>query len=260
MKLDHMPIQAILAFILLTLASPVTAFSFSVPQLLRDKDVIIVGETHRRPESTQFVTNTVTEYLQGGKCLIVGLEIPSHQQPVLERAFKGKWRPWRLKMDSISSLPLSSLIDHPGYRKMLASFRDQIRQGKCLKVRAIDAPHVVPVDRDEWMEKQILEVVDGTPILVLVGNFHAMKEVSWSSEALGGTSLAERLVNRGVKVASMLQYWEKKECDLRSEKLVSAEEPESLEYVEPIMNAINAQTPDKASEVTDGVVVWKCRD
>jgi hypothetical protein len=261
-NLNFLPVLlgAILALILLTLAPPASSLSFSVPRLLRDKQVIIVGETHRRSESTQFVTDSVAEYVESGKCLTVGLEIPSHQQPVLERTFKDTWRPWRIKTVSISSIPLSSLIDHPGYREMLASFRKQIRQGKCLKVRAIDAPHAVPVDRDEWMEKQILEVMDGTPILVLAGNFHAMKEVNWSSEALGGTSLAERLVNRGFKVASILQYWEKKGCHLRSEKLVSAEETESLKYVKEIMDVIHAKTPDEASEVADGVIVWKCRD
>ena len=251
-----MLIQAILVLTLLILAFPITALSFSIPELLRDKDVIIVGETHRRPESTKFVTNTVAEYLQGENCLTVGLEIPSHQQPILDRALKGKWIPERF---SISSIPLSDLIDHPGYRKMLASFRNQIWKGKCLKVRAIDKPQLVPVSRDEWMEKQLLEVMDGTPILVLVGNFHAMKEVKWLSDPLAGESLGERLVDRGIKVASMLQYWEKKRCYIRSEKFVHTEEPESSEYVNEIMDAIHAETPDKASEVTDGVIVWECR-
>ncbi len=219
--------------------------------------MVIVGETHRRPESTQFVTNTVAEYLQGGKCLTVGLEVPSHQQPVLERAFFSEWR---LNRVSIRSIQLSSLVDHRGYRRMLASFRDHIQRGICLKVRAIDAPVIVPVDRDEWMEKQILEVMDGTPILVLVGNFHAMKEVRWSSDPLGGPSLAERLVNRGIRVASMLQYWEKKGCDVRSEKLVSTTEPESSEYIKQIIEVLNAETPDKASDVADGVIVWKCKN
>src|SRR3990172_13250173 len=122
-----MLIQAILVVTLLILTSPITTPSFSVPKLLVLNDVVIVGETHRRPESTQFVTNTIAEYLQGGKCLIVGLEIPSHQQPVLERAFL---RVWGFNRVSISSIPLGSIIDHPGYRRMLAFFRDQIWQGK----------------------------------------------------------------------------------------------------------------------------------
>lgn len=143
---------------------------------------------------------------------------------------------------------------------MLYSFRDQIRQGRCLKIRAIDVPDIVPVDRDEWMEKQILEAMDGTPILVFVGNFHAMKEVRWNSDALAGESLAERLVNRGIGVASFLQYWEKKGCDLRSERVVSTTKPESLEYIKQIMEVLNAESPDNASEVADGVIVWKCRN
>ena len=231
------------------------AAELSMPQLLKNEDVVIVGETHRRPESTQFVTNTVAEYLQGGKCLIVGLEIPSHQQPVLERAFL---RVWGFNRVSISSIPLGSIIDHPGYRRMLAFFRDQIWQGKCLKVRAIDEPQIVPGDRDEWMEKQILEIMDGTPILVLVGSFHALKQVKWNSEALGGLSLAERLVRRKLRVATVLQYWSKEDCEVRREEVLSTLDPSTLEYVKKIMDVMNAYPPSEPSEVADGVVIWRC--
>ena len=231
------------------------AAELSIPQLLKNKDVVIVGETHRRTESTQFVTNTVAQYLQGGKCLIVGLEIPSDQQPVLDRAFL--WV-WRLNRVSISSIPLSSIIDHLGYRRMLASFRDHIQKGECLKVRAIDVPQIVPVDRDEWMEKQILEMMDGTPILVLVGNFHALKEVKWNSEALGGLSLAERLVRRKLRVATVLQYWSKEDCEVRREEVLSTLDPSTLEYIKQIMGVMNAYPPGEGSEVADGVIIWRC--
>jgi uncharacterized iron-regulated protein len=252
-----MLIQAAFVFTLLIIAFPVTGASFSLTQLLQDNDVVIVGETHRRPESTRFIANAAAEYLKGSNCLTIGLEIPSHQQPFLDRAFKRRWIPDRF---SINSIPVGGFIDHPGYREMLVSFREQIWKGKCLKVRAIDKPQIVSLDRDEWMEKEILELIGRTPVLVLVGNFHAMKEVRWNSDPLAGPSLAERLMNRGVKVTSMLQYWEKKSCNLRYEKLVSTEEPESLEYVGQMMEAIHADAPDKASDVADAVVIWRCTD
>ncbi len=247
--------QVLLSLILQFHSTPNPAAELSIPQLLRNRDVVIVGETHRRPESTQFVTNTVAEYLQGGKCLIVGLEIPSHQQPVLERAFLRAWILYRV---SIPSIPLGGIIDHPGYRKMLASFRDQIWQGKCLRVRAIDAPPIVSVDRDEWMEKQILEMMDGTPILVLVGNFHALKEVKWNCEALGGASLAERLVRRRIRVASVLQYWSKEDCEVRREEILSTLDPTAQEDVKKIMGVMDAYPPGEPSKVVDGVVIWRC--
>lgn len=228
------------------------AEKLSLFELTRNNQVVIVGETHRRPESARFITETVTEYLRKGKCLIVGLEIRSHQQPILERAFNNR--------ASISSIQLSSIIDHPGYHRMLASFKDHIRKGECLKVHAIDAPAIVPVDRDEWMEKQILEMIDGTPILVLVGNFHALKEVKWYSKALGGPSLAQRLVRRKLQVASVLQYWSKEDCKLRREEVLSTSDPGTLEYVRKIMDAMNAYPPGKPSGVADAVVIWHCVD
>src|SRR3990170_277840 len=79
--------QVLLSLMLIIHSASSPASELSMLQLFENKDGVIIGETHRRPESTKFVTNTVAEYLKGGKCLIVGLEIPSHQQPVLERAF-----------------------------------------------------------------------------------------------------------------------------------------------------------------------------
>lgn len=228
------------------------AEKLSLSELLRKNQVVIVGETHRRRESSRLITGTVMEYLREGKCLTVALEISSDQQPILEKALKNKV--------CISSVQLSSIIDHPGYRRMLASFRDLLQKGRCLKVRAIDAPAIIPVDRDEWMEKQILEMIDDTPILVLAGNFHALKEVKWHSEALGGPSLAQRLVRQKVQVASVLQYWTKGDCKLRGEEVLNTSDSGTLEYVREIMGVMNAYPPGKPSDVADAVVFWRCVD
>ncbi|MBF8302750.1 MAG: hypothetical protein HW396_1031 [Candidatus Dadabacteria bacterium] len=95
--------QVLLSLMLIIHSASSPASELSMLQLFENKDVVIIGETHRRPESTKFVTNTVAEYLKGGKCLIVGLEIPSHQQPVLERAFLGVWRLNRISISSSTS-------------------------------------------------------------------------------------------------------------------------------------------------------------
>jgi len=57
-----------------------------------------------------------------------------------------------------------------------------------------------------------------------------------------------------------MQYWEREKCGFRSKKLVSTEEPESLEYIKRKMDVLNAETPDKAYAVADAVVVWRCVD
>ena len=67
-------------------------------------------------------------------------------------------------------------------------------------------------------------------------------------------------IEKIVRVTSTLQYWEKKRCNLRSERLASTEEAESSEYVKQIMDVINAETPDETSAVADAVVFWRCVD
>ncbi len=102
------------------------------------------------------------------------------------------------------------------------------------------------------------ETTPCTSDVVLVGNFHALKGVKWNSEALGGQSLAERLVRRKLRVASVLQSWSKEDCELRREEVLSTLDPSTLEYVKQIMGVMNAYPPGKPSEVADSVVIWRC--
>ena len=54
--------------------------------LLRHTAVVILGETHHRPESLDLTVATVAMYLQGGGCLTVALEIAAEEQGTLEAA------------------------------------------------------------------------------------------------------------------------------------------------------------------------------
>lgn len=245
-----MPNQAILLLILLTLTASLPALAFSLSEFIEQKDIVIVGETHRRPESIQLISETAAKYLEAGECLIVALEIDSDQQGILERALKGK--------TPVSSISIFPTIDFPAYREMLSSFQDHVENGRCLRVQAIDAPNDVDADRDEWMTEEIVKLIGDTPILVLIGNIHAIKKVKWSPDSRGKMYLAERLAKEGVNFSSVLQYWTKEKCDSRSGKVVSASDPRALEYATSIMDTLNAEVPEKASDVTDAVIVWSC--
>ena len=49
----------------------------SLVQILNQHNLLIVGERHQCPESTQLIYQTVTDYLENRKCIIIALEIPS---------------------------------------------------------------------------------------------------------------------------------------------------------------------------------------
>ena len=134
----------------------------------------IIGEGHRRPESTQFFKSIVSEYLEQDKCLVVALEIASSQQAAIDKVVE--------KGAEVSSISIPPMIDHPAYRAMLSDLAEMKKQGSCVELIAIDADMKTSTRRDEWMAR-ILEHKAGTaPILALLGNLHTLKKVDWDLE------------------------------------------------------------------------------
>ncbi len=70
--------------------------------------ITIIGERHQRPEAIQFFQSIVTKYLQQNKCLTIGFEIPSNQQPLLDQMIRGE--------ALISDIEIPPTIDHQPFR------------------------------------------------------------------------------------------------------------------------------------------------
>ncbi|MDQ6982485.1 MAG: hypothetical protein Q9M08_05715 [Mariprofundus sp.] len=141
--MKHIILTAMLFIFTMTAAfiAPVSASP------LFDHQVVIIGETHRHADSTQWFLTTVSNYVKNGKCLHVALEIKSAQQPVLNAAMRGD--------APFSSIHIHPIIDHPSYRLMLRGFGDLIMKRRCLTVHAINAPQNVRVNRGKWMAEHI---------------------------------------------------------------------------------------------------------
>jgi hypothetical protein len=210
--------------------------------------VLIVGETHRRQESPQLVVGIAEAYLDAGGCLTIALEIGSDQQPVLDAAMREE--------QPVSAIRISPIIDHSAYREMLTSFMDLVRRGRCLRVRAVDAPERDTGSKDAWMAREIQALISSNPVLVLVGNLHALKRLQWES-GRDNPYLAERLVRRGVQVLTVLQEWEP-DCEKRVGRLLDIRDSRAVEALRLTVGATSAHPPEKPGEVVNQVVMWEC--
>jgi len=226
------------------------ADSLSLNQVIESHDVVIVGERHRKQESTQWFTWVVSDYVKNGSCLQVALEIGSDQQPTLDAAMKGN--------APISSIQISPIIDHPSYRNMLTGFSEMTEAGKCLSLHAINAPLGVSKNRDEWMAARIETLNGEAPILVLVGNLHALKQVNWYQDVQGKDFLAERLQSDGIDVFSVLQYWHPESCANRSARLIAVSESRAYGVLSHVLEPVAADLPEKPLGVFDAAKVWGC--
>ena len=243
---------AVTASIFVLFSWGASADSPSLNQEITNHDVVIVGEQHRKPESTQWFSQVVSTYVKDGACLQVALEIGSDQQPALDVVMKGN--------TPVSSVRISPIIDHPSYRDMLIGFRKMVEAGRCLSLHAIDAPLGVSRNRDEWMAERIMLLKGDVAAIVLVGNLHALKQVAWHQEALGEPFLAERLQTAGVDVFSVLQRWPSGTCKSRHPRLVPVGEPEAHAVLAHILEPVAADVPEKPSGVFDAAVVWECQN
>ena len=216
-------------------ADGLQAIAKQLRTLLDKHDILIIGENHRKEESTRLISALTADYLETGKCLSVALEINSDQQPTIDSAMSG--------ITSIHDIKISSIIDHPEYREMLSRFLDLKTEGKCLKVVAVDGFRQEQ-SRDEWMAANLEPLLKGK-VLFLVGNLHAIKRIRWESGKLD-PFVAERLVAKGYDVCSVMQAWDGREGLTEL----------TLADVAQVLDPVAALMPSDTKEFGDYSVHW----
>ena len=212
----------------------------------QDKELIVLGEKHRQPDSQALFLSLVRTLTAQGDSVFVGLEIPSERQDILNRFLAGE-------MLSPSEL-LSPLINHSAYIDMLQEL-GAISPEK-LTLRAIDATQK-DTSRDGAMCRNIMAAVrDGQydKVVVLVGNIHASKHIKWHPEVGEAHKyLAGRLIEYGVNPCSIFQSFAQKHTH---PKLLYADNQEgALAAMKEIDSVYHAE--DMSSEqVADSVMIW----
>lgn len=218
---------------------------------LGKNSVVIIGDTGFDMQSTAFIKNSIEEYVNSKGCLNIGLEISSDQQDALDKALNGEQKFRQLKFNPY--------IDGNSYIDLLLGLRKLKAEGKCLKVFAIDKPDTSPVERDAWMSSQVEKIVGENPLLVLSSNLQAIKNVEWLNSDINIRFLAQRIKHKGIRTASIIQYWTKGECsEAREYKFLLARGPRATNYVNVILNSIDAKETSLPTQVTDTIIVWKC--
>lgn len=192
---------------------------------IKPGNIVIVGESHQKPESTQLFARLVDAALERHQCLTVGLEINRNQQPVIDAVTHGEAQ--------VAEIKVPYAIDHPGMRKLIDYLVTLKSKFPCLRIEAIDADQ----DRDVNIANRLSEFSSEKPILVLLGGLHTLKKVKWTVKS-GEPFVAEILAGHGhgYQVNSYPQNWQPENCangqQGRVSKYVKADDPEAL----PILN------------------------
>jgi len=247
-------------FNLITILTTILTFSICiqtiakvspVEQYLDKNSVVIIGDTGFDLRSTAFIKNSIEEYVNSKGCIKVALEISTDQQEILNKALKGEQK--------FNQLKFNPYVDKDSYIDLLLGLRKLQQHGKCLEVFAIDKPPTIPVEKVAWMTAQVENLVGIEPVMVLSSNLQAIKKVEWMDSENRTRFLAERIRRKEIKTATIMQYWTSGECsDQRISKFILARGPRAADYVNDILDSIDAKASNLPYEITDSIIVWRC--
>lgn len=130
--------------------------------------MVILGEQHHRPESTALAGAVAAAFTGEGRCLVVGLEVAFTEQGPVDAVLDGT--------TTVSAVKVHPIVDHVGFRGLLARLREMRGARRCVSALAIDAPPGKK-DRDRWMADAVSAAAVRGPVLVLVGRIHSLKRV-----------------------------------------------------------------------------------
>jgi len=157
---------------------------------LQSNSITIIGETHKHPEFLILFQSLISNHLKRNRCLTIGLEIASNQQPIIDEIKQGR--------AVVSDIKIPPMIDHPAFRKMINDLVKLQINNECLKIIAIDAGDDINLRRDEWMAINLENQIGVAPVLVLLGNLHSLKRVDWDlSMPKGSPFVAEIISSQG---------------------------------------------------------------
>ena len=131
------------------------------------------------------------------------------------------------------------------------------RAGRGLQVHAIDEPMAVAGNRDVWIARQLNHLIGPTPVLALLGDLHALRQVHWTS-GQDEPFVAERLIRQGIDVLSVIQRWPG-HCRRRHPRLYASTRAPARAAIRATLSLAAVVLPPTVATLADSVVIWHCR-
>jgi hypothetical protein len=215
--------------------------------------VLVLGETHQKPESPVLFIDLVTHLIAKGERVLVGLEVSADQQDALDAVMVGNRTP-----EGIAH----PIIDSPAFQNLLVELSALYQtQGAFITIAAIDARDHERV-RDAAMARHIRTHLASGPfdrIVVLVGNLHTIRKMHWAEDAGSQTPfLAERLVEAGVQVTSVMQDLDAACGGFRHPTFYPVSDRKGLAAIHRQVDKMKHHPAMDMRQAADGAVVWQC--
>jgi hypothetical protein len=217
--------------------------------------VLILGETHQHPESPALFLDLVMSLIVRGNHILVGLEIPTARQEALDMVMAKQRTPAGLA---------PAMIDSPAYQAMLMTLA-RLHQAHGSRVAVVAIDELTPdTPRDRAMAMHLrTRLVTGRydRAVVVVGNLHAIRRMRWAKDAWSPQPfLAERLINAGLRVTSVMQSLDSACEHPRQPTFFPITEQGGLAAVCRRVAVAKIHPEMDVRKAADGVVLWQCQE
>ncbi len=132
--------------------------------------LILLGTQHNNEQIHELIFDILPGLVKEAGITTLFVEIPSNQQPVIERFKKG--------LCPAEDIYINEVITSQAYLKIIVKAQDL-----GMDIIAIDNGENGQIIRDKWMASRVLDYLTlhpSTKGLVIVGNRHVFKNVKWT--------------------------------------------------------------------------------
>jgi hypothetical protein len=136
----------------------------------KEKRILLIGTHHRNAYIHEVIAGSLSTLMDQAKISTLFVEIPSSQQPNIDRFCQG--------LIEVDGIRVHSIVTSPGFLEILSQARTL-----GMNIEAIDADVPCPVSRDEWMSKKVISYMEQHPdekAIVIVGARHVLKGIEWA--------------------------------------------------------------------------------
>lgn len=205
----------------------------------REKKIMLIGTHHRNAYIHEVVTEALPTLKKEAKISTLFVEIPTSQQPNIDKFCMG--------LTGVDGIRVHSIVTSPSFLKILNRARDL-----GMNIVAIDADVPCPVSRDEWMSQNVISYMKQHPdekAIVIVGARHVLKGLEWAFSH--APTLADHLST--YDIFSVVPWPESDEADMPVAMDITPTRFEGVSL--PLLRAMNLKPSVTILTVADGIIL-----
>lgn len=222
-----------------------------VPAQAFEAQILLIGETHRKPRSHALTWVLIQRALSHHDCVHFALEVPADG--------KTEWRRAATQPEAIEQIGISPIHDSPSLRRLMVRTSELARHA-CLGLHPIDEPAGYDAgvqDRDKYMARQLTRLAKtGKFIIALLGSNHAVRHLDWKDD-FQDKPVAQLVSEAGVPLYVLVQDWV---VGVNEPRIFTHDSEASIVAMNSLLWSADVNRASRLKRYADMLVQWPGND